>query len=158
MEALYRLPLFFYIIICYTIYMKKLCISIIIISTFFLNFNVVFAQGPGGGGGTTPVKLTNPLTGNSTSTDIPTLIGKVIKIAIGIVGSLALAIFIYGGFVWMVSAGNEQQVSKGKAIITWAVLGLIVIFMSYVLVSFVFNSIKATSNTNSGDSVGNTID
>lgn len=68
---------------------------------------------------------------------IPTLIGKVIKGALGIVGSLALVMFIYGGLVWMTSAGNEQRVKTGKDILIWATIGLVIIFTSYALVHFI---------------------
>jgi hypothetical protein len=84
------------------------------------------------------VNLTNPLPG---VTSVPILIGKVISAALGIVGSLALLMFIYGGFTWMLAAGNENAVTKGKNILTWAAIGMAVIFASYSLVSFVINSL-----------------
>jgi hypothetical protein len=77
--------------------------------------------------------LQNPISANS----VPELIGNIIKVALGIVGSLALIMFIYGGFTWMLAAGNEQSVEKGKNILLWATIGLVVIFASYSLVSFV---------------------
>ena len=84
------------------------------------------------------VQLTNPL-GNVTS--VPALIGTIINVALGVVGSLALVMFIYGGFTWMLAAGNESAVEKGKNILMWATIGLVVIFASYSLVSFVINSL-----------------
>lgn len=91
------------------------------------------------------VPLTNPLTGNQTSIEIPVLIGRIIKAVLGIVGSLALVMFIYGGFMWMTSAGNSEQVQKGKNILIWAALGLAVIFSSYALVKFVIEGITNKS-------------
>ena len=87
--------------------------------------------------GSDSVSLTNPLTGDQTSKDIPVLIGQVINAALGVVGSIALVMFIYGGFTWMTAAGNAEQVTKGKNIIVWAAIGLVVIFSSYALVRFV---------------------
>jgi hypothetical protein len=84
--------------------------------------------------------ITNPLG------DIDTpqkLIGKIINSALGIVGSIALVMFIYGGFTWMLAAGNAEAVSKGKNILIWSVIGLVIIFSSYALVNFVFDSIGA---------------
>jgi len=69
------------------------------------------------------------------------LIGKVINAILGIVGSLALAMFIFGGFTWMTAAGNAEKVKKGKDILVWATLGLVIIFSSYALVKFVFTSL-----------------
>lgn len=84
--------------------------------------------------------LPNPLTG----VDSPqVLIGKVIVAALGVVGSLALLMFIYGGFVWMTAAGNQEMVTRGRNVLIWATIGLIIIFSSYAIVRFVFQGVGA---------------
>ncbi len=83
------------------------------------------------------VCLDDPLSGATPQA----LIGKIINAALGIVGSIALLMFIYGGFVWMTAAGNEQSVAKGKGVLVWATIGLIIIFSSYALVKFVFTGL-----------------
>ncbi|MDD5528078.1 MAG: pilin [Patescibacteria group bacterium] len=130
-------------------------------SLLFSGGSIVLAEGGAGGteqnggaasGSETPpaannnVNLINPLggtTGNPAGTinSVPQLIGNIINAALGIVGSLALVMFIYGGFTWMLAAGNEQAVEKGKNILMWAAIGLVVIFASYSLVSFVISAI-----------------
>jgi hypothetical protein len=92
----------------------------------------------GNGVGNTSIDLHSPLGDKIT---VPILIRNIINAALGIVGSLALLMFIYGGFTWMLAAGNEQAVEKGKNILTWATIGLIVIFASYSLVNFVIKAI-----------------
>jgi len=82
------------------------------------------------------VTLDNPIQVN----DFQTLIGKVIAAALGLVGSLALAMFIYGGFTWMTAMGNSEKVKKGRDTMVWAALGLVVIFSAYGLVRFVLNN------------------
>jgi len=84
------------------------------------------------------VCLDNPL-GTDVTPQI--FIGKIIKAILGIVGSLALVMFIYGGFNIMTAAGSPEKVEKGKQILIWATIGLIVIFTSYALVKFVFTSL-----------------
>jgi hypothetical protein len=91
----------------------------------------------GGTGAGSVVTLTPPID----IKDPNVLIGRIIKAALGIVGSLALAMFIFGGFVWMTSVGNNEKVTKGKNIIIWAALGLIVVFASYAAVSFVLKDV-----------------
>ncbi|MDO8592832.1 MAG: pilin [bacterium] len=99
-------------------------------------------SGPGASGAPgQPVQLTNPLTGNATSKDIPTLLGNIIQYAMGIIGSLALVMFIFGGATWMLSAGNQERVTKGKNIIIWAALGLAMIFTAYALVRFLIETL-----------------
>lgn len=99
-------------------------------------------SGPGAGGAPgEPVKLTNPLTGYTTSKPIPVLLGNIIQYAMGIIGSLALVMFIFGGVTWMLSAGNQERVTKGKNIIIWATMGLAIIFTAYALVRFLIDTL-----------------
>ena len=85
------------------------------------------------------VKLDNPL-GSVTTPQV--LIGKIINSVLGVVGSLALLMFIFGGLTWMTSAGSADKVKKGKDIIVWSAIGLVVIFASYGLVRFLILNIK----------------
>jgi len=68
-------------------------------------------------------------------------IGVVIKAVMGIVGSIALAMFIYGGLLWLTSGGNPDRIKKGKDILMWAIIGLVVIFVSYNLVSLIITTV-----------------
>lgn len=61
------------------------------------------------------------------------LIGKVINSVLGVVGSLALLMFVYGGLTWMTSSGNAEKVKKGRDIIIWSAIGLAIIFSAYGL-------------------------
>ncbi|MFA5413569.1 MAG: pilin [Patescibacteria group bacterium] len=70
----------------------------------------------------------------------PELIGRIIKAVLGIVGALALAMFVFGGFTWLTSGGSPDKIKKGKDILMWAVIGLVVIFTSYTLVDFILTS------------------
>ena len=91
------------------------------------------------GDDTGAVELENPLGDNIGSPN--QLIGQIINGVLGIVGSLALVMFIYGGFVWMLAAGSNEKVQKGKDILIWATLGLVVIFSAYAVVKFVIEGI-----------------
>lgn len=92
------------------------------------------------GGSSDPVpasnlKLDNPLG----VTSVNQLIGRVINSVMGIVGSLALLMFVYGGLTWMTSSGSQEKVKKGKDILLWSAVGLIVIFGAYGLTKFIIN-------------------
>lgn len=90
---------------------------------------------------TTTVTLYNPLG----ETDVRVIIGRIIKGILGVVGSLAFLMFIYGGVMWMTSAGNADRVKKGQSILVWTVLGLGVIFSSYAAVNAILNAITSGS-------------
>lgn len=68
-------------------------------------------------------------------------IGNAIRVILGLTGSMALIMFIYGGFLYMTAAGVEERVTKGKNTIIWAILGLIAVFSAYAVVDFVIKGL-----------------
>lgn len=50
-------------------------------------------------------------------------------------GLLAVIMVIYGGFLYVSSAGNEENVNKAKKILLYAVIGVVVIIVSFALVN-----------------------
>lgn len=93
------------------------------------------------------IQLPNPL---GTVVDPRVLIGQVIGAVLGIVGSIALAMFLWGGFLWMTSAGNQERVTKGKNVILWASFGLAVIFSAYILVIQILKAVVPGGRTGTG--------
>ena len=75
--------------------------------------------------------------GGYTLTDILNLGISLTTWILGIVGSLTLAMFIYAGFTMLISAGNSQKVSQAKGILMAAVIGLAIVFSSYLIIKFV---------------------
>jgi hypothetical protein len=73
--------------------------------------------------------LANPLGTES----IPVILGRIIKAFLGIVGALALAVFVYGGVMWMTARGDSAQVKKGQDALKNATIGLFLIMFSYGL-------------------------
>jgi hypothetical protein len=82
--------------------------------------------------------LTNPLG----TTDPDLIIANVIRVVLGVVGAISLVIIIYGGFMMMTSAGNQEKVDKGRKALMWAVIGLIVIFGSYGISTAIFSALS----------------
>ncbi len=72
---------------------------------------------------------------------IPEFIGFGLRVVLGIMGSFALLMFVYGGITWLTSAGNPDKITKAKNILVWATIGLIVIFASYTLVDLVIKAV-----------------
>lgn len=71
--------------------------------------------------------------------DLEATVIKIIQWVLGFLGLIAVVIILYGGFVWMTAAGNEDKVSTAKKIIGAAVVGLIVILLAWAIVTFVIN-------------------
>jgi len=70
---------------------------------------------------------------------------------LGIVGSLALLFFIYGGLTMIISSGKSESVQKAKTILTNAIIGLIIVFTSWVIINFAV-TILTGKNTIFGNS------
>jgi len=76
--------------------------------------------------------------------DIRVSVMKIVRYFLGFLGIIALIIIIYGGFVWMTSAGNPEKVTLAKRILTSAVIGLVIILSAFMIVSFIINALVDT--------------
>jgi len=70
-------------------------------------------------------------------------IGIFVRVAInvanylfGVIGAIALVMFIYGGFTLILSQGNPEKVKKGFEVLGAAVTGLVIAFSAYMLINF----------------------
>lgn len=71
----------------------------------------------------------------------PELVRSVITGILGVVGAVSLVMMVIGGITWMTSAGNPDRVRRGRDTLLWAILGLVVIFLSYAIISFIFTGL-----------------
>ncbi len=79
--------------------------------------------------------------GNYELNDFVVLVINASNLILRFVGSLTLLFFIYGGIMFLLSSGNKEQVSKATGIIKAAVVGLIIVFASFIIIKFVLQSL-----------------
>ncbi|MFA5048001.1 MAG: hypothetical protein WC516_03100 [Patescibacteria group bacterium] len=80
--------------------------------------------------------------------DLQSTIKNVINILLGLLGIIAVLIILYGGFMWMTAAGNEDKVEKAKKLIISGIIGIIIILCAYTIAQFVIAGIlNATQPT-----------
>ena len=108
-----------------------LAISVILCGIFHYTIPVQGANSP------PVVKLPNPMETTYTVDDIPVLIGKLLIPVLGIIGSITLLVFVYGGFVWMTSGGSPEKIKKGTNAMLYAAIGLCIIFSAYGKITIV---------------------
>jgi len=66
--------------------------------------------------------------------DITEIILKIINYALIVIGVLAVAVFIYAGFLYLTAAGDETKLKNAKTTVLYAVVGLAVAVLGYVAV------------------------
>ncbi|MCX6793425.1 MAG: pilin [Candidatus Falkowbacteria bacterium] len=69
---------------------------------------------------------------------------SVANFILGIVGALTLLMFVFGGLMWILSGGSSDKVQKGKDIILGSVVGLLIVFSSYLIIKFTTETLGGT--------------
>ncbi len=60
-----------------------------------------------------------------------------VKGLLTLIGVVFLGLLIYGGFLYLTAAGNEEKVEQGRNTLTAAVIGLIIIMTGYSITYFI---------------------
>ncbi len=74
--------------------------------------------------------------------NLPYLVGDIIGKILAFLGIVFILLIIWAGFQWMTAGGDTGKVGKSKTLILNAVIGLIIIMMSYGITTFVIKSIN----------------
>lgn len=69
---------------------------------------------------------------------------KTIDFALSIMATIAVILIIVAGFYFMTARGDSEQIEKGKEIIKYALGGLAIAFLAYIMVIFVQAIFPAT--------------
>jgi hypothetical protein len=75
------------------------------------------------------------------SGDLKTMIGGVIKAALGFLGVVAIVIVLIGGFKYMTAGGSDEKVGDAKKWIISGIIGLAIILAAYAITTFVIDSL-----------------
>ncbi len=75
----------------------------------------------------------------------------IVNYFMGFLGLVAVVFIIYAGVLMVTSAGNEEALTKGKKIITYAAIGFMVIILSYSIVRFLVGAAPKGPATTAGE-------
>ena len=70
--------------------------------------------------------------------ELLTTVKKTINWILGILATIAVCICLYAGFIMMTSAGDEKKYENGMKILKYAAIGLVIIWLSWLIVSAIF--------------------
>ena len=83
---------------------------------------------------------------STSTTNLKTMIMKVIGIVLGFLGIIAVIIVIIGGFKWMTSGGAEDKTKAARDLIVSGMIGLVIVLIAYTIVHFVSEALLNTTN------------
>ncbi len=69
--------------------------------------------------------------------NVENFIRSVIQVVTGLAGLVATGFFVAGGFTYITSSGNPEQLDKAKRTITWSAIGLAIVIAAFVLANIV---------------------
>ena len=65
----------------------------------------------------------------------------VIRVLMMLLGTIFIVLIVYGGFVWMTAAGDENRVSKAKDVIRNGTIGVVLIIGAFAITRFVLGGL-----------------
>lgn len=77
----------------------------------------------------------------SRGTGIAGLISSIILFILGIAGAVAVLFIVIGGFQYILSGANEDLAKRGRTTVVNAVVGLIIIILSYTVITVVYRTL-----------------
>ena len=75
------------------------------------------------------------------SADVRVTVARIIRVAMSLLGIIAVVIILIGGFTWMTAGGNDEKVGEAKKWIFSGVIGLAIILSAYAIATFVINQL-----------------
>lgn len=122
---------------------SKHLISFAIVSLMVLPFVVLTAHAqldPGLN------QVENGLGGALSNSDPRTVVGRIINVALGFLGVIAVGIILLGGFKWMTAGGNEEKTGEARKLLGAGLIGLLIILMSWAIATYVVNTLIGITN------------
>jgi hypothetical protein len=70
-----------------------------------------------------------------------TTISDIMGVVYLVAGMVAVLVIIVAGFIFVTSRGDQNNIARAKSAILYAVVGLVVIMMAFVITQFIIGSI-----------------
>lgn len=77
--------------------------------------------------------------------DLASFISPLLNIAFYVATFLAFYLLVWGGFQYIMAQGKKEELAKARARITWALIGLIVVLLAYLIAKYVGEILTPTT-------------
>lgn len=121
----------------------KQVFSFLLIVSFFIAFSSISHAAP------QTLVQSGDCTAHGTCqiSDLMEIVVRVTTIILGLTGTVVLVAFVYAGFLFLISAGSSEKITQAKTIIKGAVIGMLVVFLSFTIITFVFKALGVTDKS-----------
>lgn len=92
----------------------------------------------------TPIPIPESIPTGGLFTTGKTIITTLLDVLFVIAIVLALAMLIWGGVAWITSGGNKEKLQKARSHIIYAILGLVIVLLSFLIVNLITNFFGVT--------------
>lgn len=79
------------------------------------------------------IPMTNPGNVFNTSVTFLNVVGNVASFIISFIAIMGIIFIVYGGLMYVTSAGDESKAEEAKSTITYAAIGLLLAAMAYAI-------------------------
>ena len=67
-------------------------------------------------------------------------VAMLINVFASVMGFLAVGMIIYGGFMLLTAQGDPAKIKRGKDVVTYSIIGVILVMLAYAIVNFIMKS------------------
>jgi len=86
-------------------------------------------------------------TGNCSLCEIVKAFANLGDFMLGLIGSIAFLLLLYGGYVWLTSGGNKEKIQKGRNVMVSTIIGLLFFMGAWQIVNFIVSAFVSSSPT-----------
>lgn len=72
---------------------------------------------------------------------LPEMIRTIVNVLLYVLGAVSIVVIIMAGVFYTLSAGDQNQVTKAKNTLLYAVIGLVVALLAYAIVNFIYTAV-----------------
>lgn len=116
------------------------------VTTFFLLVGCILSLAPAGVaaqgyGLNDTARSVGYDTSGTGSNSVESLVNKIVSAALALLAIVFFILTIYAGIVWMTARGNDEVISGAKDTLQGAIIGLVIVSLSYAITKFIFSRI-----------------
>jgi len=126
-------------------FILSLAVVLTILGTNYFYFDIALAQTKVGNQAMDQLNAGAGSAGFSQPRDPRSVVMEMVKYALTLLGMIFMLLVFIGGYWYLTSHGEEDKINKAKNTIGAAIIGLVIVLLSYGVVQFVSSKLVETT-------------